>query len=97
MTRQRWKLTQATPGQPEVDTWGSGLTHEHGRPGKPEGWPETVRTPAQFEFDLVAQMAKDPAHGLVEVTPGLYRVRPDTPCLFCIDREGNFGWVSGPC
>lgn len=71
-------------------------SHEHRRPPRPADWPEVVkRTPDQVEFDLLAEMAKDPANGLELIAPGVYRA--SDPCLVCLNKGGHYGWNSGPC
>lgn len=72
------------------------MEHEHHRPVRPLDWPVAVKTPAQFEFDLLAEMAKDPANHLVEVAPGIYKTTEDR-CVLCPDHEARGYWNSGPC
>ena len=58
MTRVKWKLTLTAMGdEPAVDEWGD---------------KEPVRLGNQT-FDLLAELAKDPENGLVEIAPGVYR------------------------
>jgi hypothetical protein len=80
---------------------GAGLPvsgHEHRRPERPADWPEAVNTPAQYEFDLLAALAEDPASGLEQVAPGIYLGRPvdHSGCPFCVNAIPH-GWNSGPC
>lgn len=71
--------------------------HTHARPTRPVDWPEDLSTPAQFEFNLTAAMARDRGDLLEEIGPGVYRAAAEG-CLFCTAEEsrGN-GWVSGSC
>lgn len=68
--------------------------HQHARPVRPLNWPVTSKTPAQYRFDLLAEMAKDPANGLEQIEPGVYRASHEA-CPFCDGSTG--GWLSGSC
>jgi hypothetical protein len=71
--------------------------HQHARPTRPIGWPETMETPAQFEFDLTAALARDRGDLLEEIEPGVYLVAAEG-CLFCKAEESRGdGWLSGSC
>lgn len=72
------------------------MEHEHRRPVRPLDWPEATKTPAQHEFDLLAEMAKDPANHLEEIAPGVFKASQDD-CPLCPDHEARGYWSSGPC
>jgi hypothetical protein len=73
----------------------NGEACEHVRPRMPDDWPADLRTPAQLEFDLIAEAAR--AGGAAEVEPGVFRAGPRERCLFCFaaTRKG-MGPNSGP-
>jgi hypothetical protein len=75
------------------------MSHEHARPTRPLDWPVASRTPAQFEFDLLAEMARDPDNGLVEISPGVYKAHVVEACPFCRGNAASSRgyWNSGPC